>query len=415
MVTQFIPDKESGSLRTVGLMYGFFGLVCLTASIQLHRRLGTRWLADDTGLRMERRGELIWSVPWELYGGWMRSDERSVLAWLSLRNRYDVVGLNGDVVGSLELPVTLTGDGPFFKRELTRNTPTGGPTPRTVHGRRTIRSTPLRCWMLIASGLVSGIGAISLHRVLLDAAQDSVSASSLSKWIQSNPGMVILPLPAYILAAGLAGFGILGLARLTHPAPLGPDVDRKPIYGPSLNDFLLDRPGELPQIEFVEGRTYGYVDSNSLRRQSQSTRMCSAAMRWFILLLPASIFLPTPTPSPAHEPGFAVALAGSIGAFVYGLWLGERYLKRRETQLEDLLRIDGSDIVVQRQGVEHRFNGSPKPRGNPKERAFFSYRLEVGSDEKYRFDPRYLIEMPAAADLTEMAELRDRIFDDARS
>jgi len=392
----------------LSIEFGLFSILAMAGFVRSLKRLGIIWLADDISVRMEKAGKVVWECRWEDYGGWRRKRGRS---FLGVAAGYEVLNRAGIVVGTLEIATNGPGDVAYFKRELDRGSPDGGPKPeRLPETKPKFRTTPGRCLFLLIGGCLVGLAGVYLHCLFLAAAQDTTSGSDLANWVQAHPNSLLLPMPLDLFGVVFGSLGALGLVRLAHPGMFDSSM-RMPVWGPTLEDYLLDRSESLAPVELVEDRRFGYVDPDALTKRLEASLGLGALGQWgCVLMLALAVFIMVlPIPDRPLEPRLnaGACLVGLAVLLVVGMRVWALHVRSRLSVISDRFRLDGPELVVSSGQVERRFDWSSRKKvGRTKNPAFMGFRYLLGD---YRLDPRFLIEMPSDPDLAEMAEMRANI------
>lgn len=297
-------------------------------------------------------------------------------------------------------------DIPYFKRELDRNTPEGGPTPERLQSAKARPPmTPGRCLRALLGGLALGFTGLGIHWFIVDAILDENDGPG-AVWLRTHMATLLLPAFLYLGGSLLCAVGVMGLVGSSFSLS-NVVARRRPVFGPALEDFRLDRRHRPEPVEILEGKEYGYVDPEAIRSGIRSLRGCLVLVAVLCLCFPLFLLLPIPE----HPLSARLADAGTICLFAVALafscWWASRRMGRLETVLGDRIRLEGSTLTAVSSDGERQYDWNERKTVTKRfSYGFRSHRIELG---EYWIDPRYLIEMPPEADIREMAEMRSNI------
>ncbi|MFI5386932.1 MAG: hypothetical protein ACHQ50_12530 [Fimbriimonadales bacterium] len=350
-------------------------------------------------MRKEVDGRVEWECTWENFGGWR---------WSSKAASYEILDRSGNVAGQFRIGSSGQADVPYFKRELDRNTPEGGPTPERLRSAKPRPPMTLgRCLVALLGGLALGFTGLGLHWFIVDAIIDPNDGPA-AVWFRANTISLLLPALLYLAGFLFSAIGVMGLVGRSI-SPLCGVAPRRPVFGPALGDFRLDRRHRLEPVEILEGKEYGYVDPEAIRSGIRSTRGCLLLLAPLCLSFPLFLLLPIPEHPLSGRLGDAGVICLFAAAFGVSMLWASRRMRRLEAVLGDRIRLEGGTLIVVSPEGERRYDWPGRRTvTKPLSYGFLAHRYELG---EYWIDPRYLIELPPEADIQEMAEMRDRIED----
>ncbi|HTQ09586.1 MAG TPA: hypothetical protein VMI31_05900 [Fimbriimonadaceae bacterium] len=300
------PAPDDQSSRWLGEALSLLVSLFLSGmAIRTGKQLDTVWYADDRSVRKEVKGRIEWECRWEDFGGWRPVAPR---AWWSTshQHRREILNRAGQVVGAIDIVISGPGDVAYFKRELDRNTPEGGPKPEPLVAapRSAPAKSPYRSVAAFALGLLMGGGGLALHASMLRAATNPDDLG-FGASLRADTGVLFIPVVLYFASAVLLVVGSLGLISKWFPMIFNPS-SRPVVYGPSLADFRMDRRDGLRPVTMEEGRQYGYVDPDALRQSAQAAGGCLLVLTFFAALMPLVLLVPVPDRTARDAAGILV-------------------------------------------------------------------------------------------------------------
>jgi hypothetical protein len=394
----FLPD-ESHPGRSFGWhawpFIAFDGIGVLALCFRIYhqfRTLAECWVIDDDSIRFVRGSDTVWRCAWEDFGGWRRATKLSVKDAIIAEQPHEILDRNGKAVGRILLRADGGADIRLVRREFERNLPEGGVSPVTLESRPAKDRSAAFCWSMIVGGSILFLGGtIALQLIFAAVRAGSDTGTPLSLWLQAVPARTSLPISAILPGAILSTWGFM--AFMGRTSILKEETRKEPAYGPTLQNFQLDKMDRLPLVELREGVAYAYVDTAALHRSVEDWRTSAGCLGW-LLCLPIVLVALMPTSLP-WVPLLVVAAMASVVVAIYQTAV--RVALFRDRHVEDRFTLVGDQLIVRRGDLETSYPWPPKTLHTPPtlmQGFLFGYEEVGNGTSKYRLDRRYLIEVP---------------------